>query len=153
LDTAGNIFAITGVQLELGSTATPFEQRLYGTELALCQRYYESSFPFGTTVANGVSALESGGLTAFSTGNTRTQLFTFQSSKRVAPTMTYFRSSIAGTDGQWLYYSGASWTSATTTTTQSINNYGFCVAMDKSSGFTTGQTYLTSGNWAASAEL
>lgn len=30
-------------QLELGSIATPFEQRPIGTELALCQRYYETS--------------------------------------------------------------------------------------------------------------
>jgi hypothetical protein len=38
--TNGATFYITGVQLEEGTAATAFEQRLYGTELALCQRYY-----------------------------------------------------------------------------------------------------------------
>jgi len=38
--TAGATFQITGIQLELGDTATPFEHRSYGEELALCQRYY-----------------------------------------------------------------------------------------------------------------
>jgi hypothetical protein len=39
--TSGATFQITGVQLELGKVATPFEHRSYGEELALCQRYYE----------------------------------------------------------------------------------------------------------------
>ena len=37
---SGATFYITGVQLEKGSTATSFDYRPYGTELALCQRYY-----------------------------------------------------------------------------------------------------------------
>jgi hypothetical protein len=46
--TNGATFYITGVQLEVGSSATGFEYRQYGTELALCQRYYQFS-TFGTT--------------------------------------------------------------------------------------------------------
>ena len=38
--TSGATFYLTGVQLEVGSTATSFDYRPYGTELALCQRYY-----------------------------------------------------------------------------------------------------------------
>jgi hypothetical protein len=38
--TNGATFYITGVQLEVGSTATSFDYRPYGTELALCLRYY-----------------------------------------------------------------------------------------------------------------
>ena len=40
-DSTSNEWYITGVQLELGETATPFEHRSYGDELARCQRYYE----------------------------------------------------------------------------------------------------------------
>jgi hypothetical protein len=42
--TNGATFYITGVQLEVGSTATSFDYRPYGTELALCQRYYFNDF-------------------------------------------------------------------------------------------------------------
>jgi hypothetical protein len=41
--TSGATFYVTGVQLEAGSVATPFEYRQYGQELALCQRYYEQT--------------------------------------------------------------------------------------------------------------
>lgn len=51
--TAGDFLYVTDVQLEPGSVATPFERRPIGTELALCQRYYEvlgpmtMMFPWG----------------------------------------------------------------------------------------------------------
>jgi hypothetical protein len=41
IKTAGATWQITGIQLELGKVATPFEHRSYGEELALCQRYYQ----------------------------------------------------------------------------------------------------------------
>ena len=39
-DTANKYFQITGVQLEVGDTATPFEHQSYGDELQRCMRYY-----------------------------------------------------------------------------------------------------------------
>ena len=39
-DSTDRTFFITGLQMEIGSQATPFEHRSFGEELALCQRYY-----------------------------------------------------------------------------------------------------------------
>ena len=48
-NTASSSFVLTGVQLEVGSVATTFEQRPYGMELALCQRYYYRISPAANT--------------------------------------------------------------------------------------------------------
>ena len=52
--TSGATFYITGVQLEKGSTATAFDYRPYGTELALCQRYLPAFMMAGIVGAGGV---------------------------------------------------------------------------------------------------
>ena len=49
-------FSFTGVQLEKGTTATSFDYRPYGTELALCQRYFFKTFAQGTAPAQNVAA-------------------------------------------------------------------------------------------------
>jgi hypothetical protein len=51
---------LTGVQLEVGPTATPFEHRSYGEELALCSRYYHTSFSGETTIGGSHPASYSG---------------------------------------------------------------------------------------------
>ena len=47
MGTVGNNWYVTGIQLEPGSTATPFEHRPYGMELQLCQRYFWTSVSVG----------------------------------------------------------------------------------------------------------
>lgn len=46
---------ISGVQLELGTVATPLERRSYGHELALCQRYYQLSVGAGASLYSPVT--------------------------------------------------------------------------------------------------
>ena len=79
-DSTSNNFYLTGVQLEVGDTATPFEHRSYGDELARCQRYYEKS-PSGqwwsfSMNANGVASV-------YSNSN-----IPFKVEKRAAPAIT-----------------------------------------------------------------
>ena len=64
--TNGATFYITGVQLEPGSTATPFERRSYGQELMLAQRYYQRVEIHGATLA-GANTTKANGTVYFPT--------------------------------------------------------------------------------------
>ncbi len=46
LDAANNYIQFTGMQLELGSQATPYDHRSWAEELALCQRYFQKSYDY-----------------------------------------------------------------------------------------------------------
>ncbi len=77
--TNGATWYITGVQLEIGSTATPFERRLYGQELANCQRYY---FKVGLVTDSALAT----GLSPSS--NTARVYMPFPVTMRTAPTLS-----------------------------------------------------------------
>ena len=76
-------FLITGVQLEAGSTASPFEYRSYGTELALCQRYYEI-YSNGT----GTSAIFEGLGGYFANSSIFRTAVPFKVTKRASPSVS-----------------------------------------------------------------
>jgi len=75
--TNGATWYITGVQLEVGSVATPFERRDYGRQLALCQRYYYKMFP---NEANNQISVAYGFSTTGATG-----MINFPVTMRIAP--------------------------------------------------------------------
>jgi len=75
IGTAGATFYITGVQLEAGTVASPFDRRDYGRELMMCQRYFER-LPAGGYPAVGVRTTDWYGY------------IQWQTDKRTNPTVT-----------------------------------------------------------------
>lgn len=151
--TSGATFYITGVQLEQGSAATSFERRPYGTELALCQRYFNTSFPIGTAPADNASTYLQTSSSAATTTQVSGAFFQFPISMRATPTITFYcGASLASspTAGQWAYFS-STWTNGSSTTAGLDGAVGFC---PKTNGtFTLNSSYTIAGNYTASAEL
>lgn len=95
--TAGAVVNISMVQFEVGSIATPFENRPIGVELALCQRYYDKSFPastapvqnFGRQGAIETLAVRTAGLMGLST------YVRFSVPMRTMPALTFYNPSAA----------------------------------------------------------
>jgi hypothetical protein len=133
--TNGATFYITGVQLEKGSTATSFDYRPYGTELALCQRYFERSYNIGT--ATGTALV--GGIVGFNTplaaASDIPASILFKVTKRDTPTMTVYNA-VSGASGtayrtsdaaavtvSSLNYIGTNGVGMFTLASGSVNNY------------------------------
>ena len=83
-------FYITGVQLEEGSQATPFEYRQHGTELALCQRYYEKAYDQDTSVPFAAFAWFTPTFGQSITNNTLHSIIKYSVSKRARPTILVY---------------------------------------------------------------
>ena len=146
IDTTGGFIGITGVQLEANPQPTPFEQRLYGTELALCQRYYEKS--------NGLVQVV-GGSTGFG-GNTYWSWVSYKVEKRVALNLVTNDTSngvrVFATDGGsdyiTMYKAGTQYYSV-------AENFEAWTTQGFSINTTSGQTDAGLGRfyWNANAEL
>jgi hypothetical protein len=153
--TSGATFYITGVQLEVGTNATSFDYRPYGTELALCQRYcYQIN---SDNAANGgATGLIGAGTGATSSGLARCQTFIPQ--MRTIPTLLVSNISGLGTDLR--AYNGSSVVNVTgiVTNFSTINAVQFDANV--SSAFTLGnvltvlwQNNTTGGYIRLTAEL
>jgi len=107
---AADYFDITGVQLELGSVATPFEQRPFGSEQLLCQRHYF------------VSGTQYGPATSFGLGNSYHGPVVFPTTMRATPAVTTFNGS--GTANSVSWYPG---NTAGTPSLEAINTGTFVI--------------------------
>jgi hypothetical protein len=108
-DNTANEWMITGVQLEVGEQATPFEHRSFGDELSRCQRYFQyiESFTFTNNV----------------TGDYNGTRFTRLQPMRVAPTDTIISTATEAT-GEIRYQDGAADVAAATSSKpESFNCY------------------------------
>lgn len=99
ISTNSATFQVTGVQLELGSTASAFETRLFNQELDLCQRYYEKSYnidvvPGSVADAGAWESVSINVVDFYDYGR-----LTFKTRKRTTPVLSLW--STNGIAGQW----------------------------------------------------
>jgi hypothetical protein len=143
-------FDIAQVQVEAGPVATPFERRPIGTELALCQRYYEKTFNVDTAPANnlgnGIGEVFFTG--PFDGGGFSPNLYAhylWKTTKRATPIVTFFncRANVADT---FTSYAGAI-NANTTPVVEFINTNGIGFVIQRANAT------LAAGALVASAEL
>ena len=132
--TSGATFYITGVQLEAGTTASPFEYRQYGTELALCQRY--------CWVYSGNSYAYARG-PVLNVGTTSTIWYTqYPTTMRAAPSLT--ANNITSSTIEFSNYTNGSAPTYSSAIFNESSIWGGCVTLQ-----TTGSTFTAGGvgNW------
>ena len=142
--TSGATFYITGVQLEKGTVATSFDWRPYGTELVLCQRYYQ------TTGANGAPTNASGGFIGITYPNNAACYGNsgFKTSMRTTPTVVLYDNT--GTSGTVTQNGSANGVAATAA---NITSYNFSAITKTSGTWYDDARYTIFAGYTASAEL
>jgi len=150
--TSGATFYITGVQLEVGSSATSFDYRPYANELQLCYRYY---FTSNNKIGGGGGSAAFAGWSGY-TDDAYAYVcsgFTFPVDMRAAPTITVFSGSGNGyVDGFGRGQYGGGFAGATSDAIMTYCvNYVSARAGGGSNNFATGS--IMRGGYIASAEL
>jgi len=144
-------FEMAFVQLEYGSVATDFEHRSYGEELALCQRYYTTSFNTGVTHADNAHEGVVSAAMAYSAATATVSSMAFPVKMRTSPSLTIYGRN-AGT-GNYAIYKSQTWTATTTANNGTNESFISLYLQPSGAGMTAHYVYQTSGHYDADAEL
>ena len=88
--TLGATWYVTGVQLEVGTVATPFERQLYSNQLAQCQRYYGKTFLSGTAPAQNIGVTASLFACSYTVNQPIAVNWKYPATMRTTPTITTY---------------------------------------------------------------
>ena len=122
-DSTSNVFYITGVQMETGSVATPFEHRSFGDELARCQRYFQKSYSYEDAPGTVTHGNRGNDFTYLEGGNTTAHInLKFNPEMRITPNITTYSIVNANTPGQ-LTASSTDYGTGTNSTVNSAKNF------------------------------
>lgn len=142
-DTAGIFLEVTNVQLEVHDEATPFEDRSFQEEIALCERYFEKSYPMDTAPGTAEGSTDGRHVVGWGWNASAAQRYMveFRVRKRTAATCTVY--ALDGTSNRvWFNSSG---NTAPSSTNGQVNGFYLVITP-------TADDYVMF-KWKADAEL
>ena len=158
--TNDSTWEITGLQLEVGTEATPFEHRSFTDELALCQRYYYKSTQYSYTIQNPIDSAQTVdgdgflGWVFYNNTSCRSPHYNHPVEMRATPTVNFYSSDrvASPSDGKMALYTLSAWVNLSSNTA-TVNTRRLAIKGLSATSFSPAQVYLIGGGFECGAEL
>ncbi len=142
---------LTGVQLEPGTSATPFEFNNFQQCLSMCQRYYEKSNGPATYPGDGADTVRIWHGTCDSSNSVVVMIPLLVPKRNTSPTITLYRSTLTATANRLVFYNGSTWSDVSSQSGTLPTDRTLSIALTFTATF--GLNYAIAGGWVVDNEL